>query len=201
MPRGYPDRITAEAELKRAGELNPGKWTDHSRYVARACENIAAHCPHLDSEKAYVLGLLHDIGRRIGIVGQQHIFAGYDYALSQGWNDVARVSLTHSFYFPDKPDWGTSPYDGAPEDWEFIKKYITSFEFDDYDRLVRLCDALGCAEGFCIIEKRVVDVALRYGEMTGMIEKWRKMFAEKQYFENFTGCNLYDLLPGIRENL
>lgn len=199
--QGYPDRKIAEEELKSAERLNSGRWIGHSRHVAQACENIAVHCPHLDSEKAYVLGLLHDIGRRDGMSGQKHIFAGYQYALSRGWGDLARISLTHSFYFPDKPDWGTAPYDGSPEDWDFIKKYITSFEFDDYDRLVRLADALGNAEGFCIIEKRVVDVALRYGEMPGMIEKWRKMFAEKKYFERYTGCSLYALLPGIEKNL
>lgn len=201
MPQGYPDRTTAEAELRKAEELNPGRWIKHSMHVGQACELIAAHIPHLDSEKAYILGLLHDIGRRMGVFGQQHVFAGYEYALSQGWKDVARISLTHSFYFPDKPDWGASPYDGAPKEWEFIKNYIASCEYDDYDRLVRLCDALGNAEGFCIIEKRVVDVALRYGEMPGMIEKWRKMFAEKQYFESYTGSNLYSLLPGIEKNL
>lgn len=88
-----------------------------------------------------------------------------------------------------------------PAEQNIKDKIYADFEFDDYDRLVRLCDTLGCAEGFRIIEKSVVDVALRYGEMSGMIEKWRKMFAEKQYVENFAGCNLYDLLPGIRENL
>lgn len=200
MP-GYPNRKIAEEELKSAEKLNPGRWIGHSRHVAQACELIAARIPHLDSEKAYVLGLLHDIGRRQGAFGQKHIFAGYQYALSQKWETVARISLTHSFYFPDKLDWGASPYDGKPEEWAFIVKYLADIEYDDYDRLVRLCDALGNAEGFCIIEKRIVDVALRYGEMPGMIEKWRKMFDEKKYFEKYTGCSLYDLLPEIEKNL
>lgn len=200
MLQTWPDRETAEQELQQAGKMNPGKWVGHSLYVAKSAELIA-QAAGMDKDRAYVLGLLHDIGRRIGFCGQKHIYAGYLYALEKGWIDVARISLTHSFYFPEKPEWGTSSYDGAPEEWEFIKKYITSFEFDDYDRLIRLADALGCAEGFCIIEKRVVDVALRYGEFPGMIEKWRKMFAEKQYFEKLTGCNLYTLLPGIKDNL
>ena len=66
--RGYPDRETAERELEEAGKLNPGQWITHSKYAALACERIAEHCPHMDSEKAYAIGLLHDIGRRVGIV-------------------------------------------------------------------------------------------------------------------------------------
>lgn len=76
-----------------------------------------------------------------------------------------------------------------------------SYQLNPYDHLLQLADALGSAEGFCIIEKRVVDVALRYGEMPGMIEKWRRMFELKQYFDQLAGCNIYDLLPGIKENL
>lgn len=201
MPQGYPDRTTAETELKTAAEMNPGKWIDHSRYVAKAAEIIAARCPHLDSEKAYVLGLLHDIGRRIGFCGQKHIYTGYQYALEKGWSDIARISLTHSYYFKDA-EIGVSAYDGETQEFEFIKKFIADVEFDDYDRLIRLADAVGNAEGFCIIEKRIVDVALRYGEMPMMIEKWRRIFAEKQYFEKLTAChNIYDLLPGIKDNI
>ena len=34
----------AEMELEKAGKTNPGPWTDHCRYAAMACRNIAAHC-------------------------------------------------------------------------------------------------------------------------------------------------------------
>lgn len=200
MAKTYPDRKIAEAELKLAGEMNPGKWVDHSINVAKACEIIAKKCPELNSEKAYVLGLLHDIGRRIGFCGQKHIYAGYAYALEKGWTDVARISLTHSYYFKDA-NIGVSAYDGEAQEFEFVRKYIAKVEFDEYDRLLQLTDALGCAEGFCIIEKRIVDVALRYGEMPKMIEKWRKMFETKHYFDEKCGCNVYDLLPGIKDNL
>lgn len=199
MTKGYPDRETAEKELELAGSLNPGKWIDHSVYVAKAAE-IIAKVAGMDAEKAYVLGLLHDIGRRIGFCGQRHIYAGYQYCLAKNWDKVARISLTHSYYFKDATI-GVSAYDGAAEEFEFIKEYINQIEFDDDDHLIQLCDALGDADGFCIIEKRVVDVALRYGEMPGMIEKWRQMFETKHYFDNLCGCNIYNLLPGIKDNL
>ena len=43
------NRQTAEQALTKASESNPGAWTDHSRYVAEACRNIALHCEGLCS--------------------------------------------------------------------------------------------------------------------------------------------------------
>ena len=43
----HPDKKTAELALKEAENSNPGQWADHVRYVAKACENIAARCPQL----------------------------------------------------------------------------------------------------------------------------------------------------------
>ena len=44
----YPTREQALEELNIAGELNPGVWTDHSRYAAQAAELIAAGKVSLD---------------------------------------------------------------------------------------------------------------------------------------------------------
>ena len=70
------NRQTAESALKEASESNPGAWIAHSRYVAMACENIALHCEQLSAEKAYLFGLLHDIGRYAGVSSEKHLF-GY----------------------------------------------------------------------------------------------------------------------------
>ena len=52
-------RYTAEQALEEAGLSNPGPWISHSRYVALACRNIAARCPRLDADEAYIYGILH----------------------------------------------------------------------------------------------------------------------------------------------
>lgn len=194
-----PERAAAEQELEEAGRLNPGKWTAHSRYVAKACEYIASACG-MDSEKAYILGLLHDIGRRIGVVNMYHVYSGYRYCTQKGWDEVARICLTHSYLLGDAAK-GVSDFDGNIEEYRFVEDYIRNVVLDDYDRLVQLADALGTADGFCIIEKRLVDVALRYGFMPYTLEKWRKFFELKEYFDQKCGCSVYKLLPGIEENL
>lgn len=65
-------RQTAEAALQEAAQSNPGAWVEHSRYVAKACKNMAEHCKHLSAEKAYVYGLIHDIGRYAGVTSEKH---------------------------------------------------------------------------------------------------------------------------------
>ena len=61
-----PDIDEALKELRIAGELNPGPWIKHSENVGIAARNIAHLVPELDEDKAYIVGLLHDIGRRVG---------------------------------------------------------------------------------------------------------------------------------------
>ena len=41
--------------------------------------------------------LLHDIGRKFGVSYLKHVSDGYSYMMSLGYDEVARVCLTHSF--------------------------------------------------------------------------------------------------------
>ena len=150
----YPDREKAIKELELAGQLNPGPWTSHSYHVAEAAEIIAMHCG-MNSEKAYVCGLLHDVGRRTGVAAVRHIIDGYDYSMSQGWDDVERVCLTHSYPLKDI-DTDIGKKDITSEQYQFIKDFLGNLEYDDYDKLIILCDALADANGFCILEKRFI---------------------------------------------
>ena len=193
----YPDRERALAELELAGQLNPGPWVEHCRNAARAAEMIAGACG-LDAEKAYVCGLLHDIGRRTGVAAMRHIIDGYDYTMSQGWDEAARVCLTHSFPVKDI-DADIAKKDITPEQYGFVRKYIDDIEYDDYDRLMILCDALADAQGFCILEKRFVDTTRRYGVFPFTVERWNRTFEFKEYFERLAGCSVYSLLPGIEK--
>ena len=193
----YPDRETALLRLKEAGQLNPGPWTAHSLNVARAAEAIAIACG-MDAEKAYVCGLLHDIGRREGVYGMRHIIDGYNYAMSKGWDEAARICLTHSFAIQDiNTIFGQR--DCTAEEESFIDIFLRGTEYDDYDRLIILCDALGDASGLCILEKRLVDVARRYGVQPFTAERWEQYFKYKQYFEGLIGHSVYKLLPGIEQ--
>lgn len=190
---------TAEAELERAGKLNPGKWIEHSRFAALACKNIASRCDDMSAEKAYCFGLLHDIGRYAGISSEKHLIDGYRFCMERGWEKAAQICISHAFMIQDI-ETSISTFDVSEEDYRFMDEFIKNAVYDDYDRLVQLCDSLALPSGFCLLEKRFVDVALRYGTPPVTVERWKKVLEIKEAFERKTGCPIYELLPGVVEN-
>jgi len=194
-----PSRPESEALLKEAGTLNPGPWVAHSLHVAEAASAIANCHPEMDVEKAYVLGCLHDIGRRAGVTGMRHVIDGYNYLNSLGYEQAARINLTHSYPIKTASA-GADLWDGSDEEFRFVQTYLDQIDYDLYDRLIQLCDSLALPSGFCLIEKRLVDVVLRYGTNPLTIPKWTAYFAIKDDFEREIGQSVYNLLPGVVEN-
>lgn len=194
-----PNQAVAENALVEAERTNPGKWVDHSRYVAMACRNIASHCLHMDAEAAYVYGLLHDIGRYAGISSEKHLLDGYRYCNERGWTKTAQICISHAFMIKNI-ETSIGIFDISDKEYQFMKQFIADAVYDDYDLLVQLCDSLALPTGFCLLEKRFVDVTLRYGFHEATIARWRKILEIKNSFEKTLGHSIYDLLPGAAEN-
>ena len=194
-----PTRTDAENCLEQAHTANPGPWADHARYVAMACEAIAGRCPHLNQDEAYIYGLLHDIGRHAGVTSERHLIDGYRYCIERGWEKAAQICISHAFMVKDI-DSSIGVFDMPPEDKAFMADFVKNAVYDDYDLLVQLCDALALPTGFCLLEKRFVDVAIRYGTTPVMADRWRAVLNIKTYFEKIMGCSIYELLPGVVEN-
>jgi len=194
----YPTREEARALLEWAHGLNPGPWREHSLGVARAGEKLA-EALGLDADRAWINGCLHDIGRYEGPRGMRHVVAGHDLLLDKGWDGPARACMVHSF--PDGDiDAYIGPHDVSPEEDARIRAYLAACKFDDYDRLVQLGDAISWGEGVCLMEKRIVNVAMRYGPAPKMIEKWRAWFDIKEDLERRIGKSIYALFPEAAEN-
>lgn len=189
----------AEAAIKNAEISNPGPWADHARNVAQACRNIAARCPHLDPETAYIYGLLHDIGRHAGVSSERHLIDGYRFCKERNWEKMAQICITHAFMIPDI-DTAIGVFDMPEADKAFMREFVRNAVYDDYDRLVQLCDALALPSGFCLLEKRFVDVAIRYGTQPVLAERWKVTLDIKKHFEKMMGGSIYDCLPGALEN-
>jgi len=183
-----PTRKEAEALLEKAENCNPGPWGNHSRVAAHCAEKIAAACPMLNSEKAYILGLLHDIGRKFGVRHLGHVADGYTYMMSLGFDEVARVCLTHSFNNKTTDEY-IGKFDTSEEEFNIIQKELSRITFDEYDRLIQLCDSLSGAEGVLNIEERMEDVKRRYGSYPQ--EKWNRNLAIKKYFEEQIRKDIY----------
>ena len=190
MSIGYPNRQEAHRLLAEAEICNPGPWGDHSRVAALCAERIAM-ASGMDSEKAYVLGLLHDIGRKFGIYHIPHVYNGYHYMMELGYEDVARVCLSHSFSTPDFRTY-IGKFDLEEEKLLEMKKLLAGMVYDDYDRLIQLCDALAMAEGVVDIETRMLDVKRRYGDYPQ--EKWDMNMQLRTYFEVKAGKDIYEIV-------
>ena len=193
------NRQNAQLALKEASESNPGAWTKHSRYVAEACEKIASRCENLSAEQAYLFGLLHDIGRHAGVSSERHLIDGYRYCMERGWEKAAQICISHAFMIQDI-DTSIGEFDMNDEDYLFMKEFVANAVYDDYDRLVQLCDSLALPTGFCLLEKRFVDVTIRYGVHPATIDRWKKILEIRELFEKQIGCSVYTLLPGVVEN-
>ena len=161
----YPNREEALDLLKEAEKLNPGPWGNHSRTVAHCAERIAA-LSSMNPDKAYVLGLLHDIGRRFG---KRHLGHVSDEQKIEGY---------------------VGNFDTTEEETNVIKTKLQEVQFDEYDKLIQLCDAISGAEGVMNIVDRMNDVRMRYGAYD--LDKWNTNLALKDYFEQKMGKDLYE---------
>jgi hypothetical protein len=187
-----PTTKESEELILWAHEKNPGPWLNHSKVVARSAK-IIAEKSNLDGNIAYILGILHDIGRYRGITGLRHIYDGYNLMNNKGYGFIAKICITHSFPYKDLESFN-GENDCTDDETQKIKMELEKYEYDDYDKLIQLCDSISLAEGICLLEVRLVDVVRRYGKFNkSILNKWNAFFEIKEYFDNKCGINIYEL--------
>lgn len=195
-PKQIPTRAAAEALLRQGAARNPGGWVGHSRHVALAAEALASRLVGLDPESAYIVGLLHDIGRQEGPTNMRHVLDGYLFLADLGHDDAARICLTHSFVIQDVHA-HAGVWDCTAAELELVTAVLLPLTYSDYDRLIQLCDALALPDGCALLEKRLVDIALRHGLNDYTLPRWRAIFGLQAYFEQALGGSIYNHLPGV----
>lgn len=186
-----PTREQAEELLREGEACNPGPWGNHCRVAAHCAGKIAQACGDMDGEKAWILGLLHDIGRKFGARHLGHVSDGYSYMMSLGYDEAAKICLTHSFH-NQTTDGYIGRFDTTQEEMKLIEDRLKTVEMDDYDRLIQLCDSLAGAEGVLDIEERMGDVKRRYGAYPQ--EKWDSNLNLLKYFEKKTDRDIYSVV-------
>ena len=63
--------------------------------------------------------------------------------------------------------------------------------YDDYDKLIQLCDAVSLTDGYCYAEKKMVNSVIEFGFKDTTINKWKAIMELKDYFDKKIGMDVY----------
>ena len=179
-------------------------WENHSRDVARVCE-IVAKAAGMDSDLAYMKGLLHDVYKSIErdneifievdgneIMSMTHPFKGYRLLMEKGFPEAARSALTHTFYNIYEVLDGGFDSRLMPDDLDFLKKWLSENEFDDYDKLTQLADNMVGWKGVMTIDDRFCDILSRH-PVSNPTSALKKLYELKDHFDDLIDGNVYEL--------
>ncbi len=162
-------KITDEYNLQDG--LPQGTSRRHYLRVAENAKLIASKTAYLKPEKAYILGLLHDYGEYTTHRNPNlfHGTAGYDEMMKLGYDEVAKICLTHSFFCKDilLEDYAAYPAAEVQRAAEYIKHH----PLDDYDKLIQVSDLMVKGYQNTKIEDRLNYVAAKYHVSTEAINR------------------------------
>ncbi|MDA1761635.1 HD domain-containing protein [Bacillus cereus] len=202
------DRTYARELLKWAYEQNPGPWFEHSINVAHATENIIIELIkngyNLDADIAYNAALLHDIGRYKGFTKSViHSYDGYMYMNDLGYTGNAVICVTHSFpckneHIDIAAEWSLVPDHMRSQLVEILNEHCN---YDLYNKVITLCDALADAEGFTTLERRLISVGLRHGTTSHTSLHWKGFYTIKKELEALIGKSIYAVLPDVEKSI
>lgn len=170
--------------------LPKGTSAKHYQNVAYVAAHIALKA-EMNVQKAYILGLLHDYGEVAEDSNPKafHGTAGYDEMMLNGYDEVAQICLSHSFF-----DKNFNPEDTSYPSKEIIraKEILKNKDFDDYDKLIQLADLMSSGVDITTVEERISKLAIKYNIRSDLVEtKMRAAKELKMYFDNKCNCDIY----------
>lgn len=188
-------KLTSEKALEMLNDAK-GKtitdlWITHSICVGNTASIIAKEL-NLDVDYAKTLGYIHDYGKAVGDFSK-HDINGFNYLKTLGYDEeYYNICLTHGYLNNDV----MCTAGGIPEDIPFRTEYIKTHEYSIYEKLICLCDLM-CTQEVIGIDKRLIDIIIRYGAYSNTQYQVMETYKLKEYFDNLLGYNLYKLFPDI----
>jgi putative nucleotidyltransferase with HDIG domain len=167
----------------------------HCLIVAKAAKIMGSYHNNIDMEKLESLALLHDIGKYKldRIYKRSHCISGYEFMKSEGLNKAANICMTHSFPLKRFNEMSEVLFFNNEDDIKFTKNFLSDVEFDIYDEIIQMADGVGRHNGFCSVEERFNDVAIRYNQPD--IKKEAGVYLKlKNKLEKELGISIYNEL-------
>lgn len=205
MIKGCPDTKVAmqlwEDAIKHHKEhyafTKEDEYRFHTMGVGMSARLLATRISGLDPEKAFVLGLLHDYGKKYNekAVGF-HGLIGYLELTEMGYHMAARICLTHTF--PNK-DFDLKNFPSYPiSDLEQCKSILDNVEYDDYDRIIQLCDLFFEGLQLTTLEKRIEGKRQRYNLGSDEVQLLTtEAYFLRDYFTNKIGDDVLKILGAV----
>ena len=163
--------------------------------VARAAQTIASKCD-IDSEKAFIYGEMHDIGKFF--LSQEEVYKhprlGYDMLINE-YPDIARVCILHSFASTDFSQIVNFCHKDTVEANK-IYSIIKKIKIDSYIELIQLCDKISAIDSYITIEQKLMWYQDKHHISYSDLDKYYKIPLNntKTKFDSLTGINIYKLL-------
>lgn len=167
----------------------------HSVTVANAAELIAARS-NLDVEKAFLYGLMHDVGKFFVSPEEKykHPRMGYELMVKQN-PDVADVCIAHPF-----PDFNLKSYvltycHGDLVEARRIEGLLSGVQMNDYIELIQLCDKLSGIDNYVRLEDK-----FNWYRQTCTVDEFsfqanfNRLSTIKMHWDALIGGDLYTLL-------
>ena len=148
-------------------------WITHSLQVARACKILAQNTGE-DTQKAEILGLVHDIGRKKTHT-LEHIPLGYNMLIkmgleekNRGYVSASKINLIHEYLkAPDgKGDRKANCDYVAGEENDDLAHYLQRYKYTNQDVIVSIADLIVTNDGKFSPYKRIKDIYTRRNQPT-----------------------------------
>ena len=151
--------------------INTSSWISHTLNVGICARNLANGLENVDPNTTFVLGILHDIGRKFK-TDMQHTVYGYEYLVSKGYPNEAKICLTHSHILgercannePAVPGWscinGVSTWDPSIET-DDLTKFLQNTSYNVYDSVLNIADLMATEKDILPVHERLKDIAKR----------------------------------------
>lgn len=189
------DYVSGLLQFDLAHGREPGTWYkfhNHVYGVGYLAQKLADVLEDIDSEKAWILGVMHDAGKiHERLEKRFHGLIGYDFFKGKD-DEIARISLAHTFHFNHIP-----PYEkvekmffGRREDYNFVADFLAQHSANEYDKLIQMCDSLANCSGFVTLEQREEEFSQRYNmPVPDYMASGANLL--KDYFDKRLGRDIY----------